>query len=70
MPYVKDESVFNSAGHAAVYRAPADLSLAGIAEPATTVLGYIELPCATVTLYADGHVRSIPKGNTGSTGGQ
>lgn len=60
-PYVEDTSLFNIAGHPVVYHMPAGMTLASIDAPADTVLGTIELPCATVTLMADGHVKALPK---------
>ena len=60
-PYLKDDSLFNVAGHPVVYHVPAKLSLADMDDPANTVLGTIDLPCAMVTLYGDGHVKSLPK---------
>ena len=60
MPYIKNDAVFSVGSVPFSYAAPADLSLAAMDSPADTVLGTLTLPCATVTLYADGHVKSLP----------
>ncbi len=58
-PYLGPDTLLSVAGHPFVYRAPADLSLAKIDSPADTVLGTINLSCAQVTLFADGHVKAL-----------
>jgi hypothetical protein len=60
-PYLSDSNLFSLSGHPFIYHAPANLSAGSIADPATVVLGTLELPCATITLYADGHVKDILK---------
>ncbi|HEX5322505.1 MAG TPA: hypothetical protein VFW40_01880, partial [Capsulimonadaceae bacterium] len=47
------------------YLPPADLSLAAAESPATTPIGTYDLPCATVTVYMDGHVSSVDKSAPG-----
>jgi len=62
MPYLaEDDSLFQIGNSRFVYHAPADLNLAHLDNPATTVLGTMNLPCARVVLYADGHVRTFNK---------
>lgn len=60
-PYLKDDSLFSIGGHPVVYHAPPNLSLASIDNPADSILATVDLPCATVNLYNDGHVKSFPK---------
>jgi hypothetical protein len=60
-PYLKTRDVFQVGGHAFVYQLPGGMSLAKIDSPAETVQGTIDLPCARVVLFADGHVKSFPK---------
>ena len=60
-PYLGPDTLLAVAGHPAVYHTPAKLSLADMDDPANTVLGTIDLPCAIVTLYSDGHVKTVPK---------
>ena len=60
-PYIKTMDVFSVGGHNFVYEQPADLALSKMDSPATTENGYIDLPCARVALFADGHVKVFPK---------
>jgi hypothetical protein len=60
-PYLADSSLFSLSGHPFVYHAPADLDLNRMDSPASAVIGTMDLPCATITLYADGHVKDILK---------
>lgn len=60
-PYIKDPSIFAVGASRFVYKPPANRSLAAMDAPADTVLGTLDLRCATVTLYADGHVRAKVK---------
>lgn len=60
-PYLPPNALLSVGGHPFLYHAPSNLSLASLDDPAHTVLGTIELPCAVVTLYADGHVQSSSK---------
>lgn len=61
LPYIKNDSIFGIDGHPFVYHAPPSPSLAAMDAPAEFVLGTMDLPCARVTLYADGHVKALPK---------
>ena len=63
-PYIKAMDVFSVGGHPFVYEQPADLAFAKMDSPATTEEGYMDLPCARVVLFADGHVRAFPKQET------
>lgn len=47
--------------HRFVYLLPANASLAKIESPAETPQGMIDLPCARVVLFVDGHVKTFPK---------
>jgi len=60
-PYLKTRDVFQVGGHRFVYQLPGGTSLAKIDSPAETPMGMIDLPCARVVLYVDGHVKSLPK---------
>ena len=60
-PYIKSMDVFQVDGHPAVYEQPAELALAKMDSPATTEQAYIDLPCARVILFCDGHVKVFPK---------
>ncbi len=59
-PYLPPDALLQIGSAKFVYHAPADLSLAKMDNPADTVLGTMALPCARVTLYADGHVKALP----------
>ena len=70
LPYVKDRSVYAVSGSHWTYLAPTKrdaagkivpMSLADMDEPAQTEIGTLDVPCARVVLYADGHVKSFPK---------
>ncbi len=63
-PFIKTMDVFSVGGHKFVYEQPADLSLRNMESPAITENGYIDLPCARVVLFADGHVRLFRKQET------
>lgn len=60
-PYIKDPSIFAVGASRFVYKPPANRSLAAMAAPAATVIGTLDLRCATISLYADGHVRAKDK---------
>ena len=60
-PYIQSPDVFGVGGHPAVYEQPADLSLAKMESPAITEEAYIDLPCARVVLFCDGHVKVFAK---------
>jgi len=53
--------VFQVGSHRFVYLLPANASLAKIESPAETPQGMIDLPCARVVLFVDGHVKTFPK---------
>lgn len=59
-PYLPPDTLLQIGGAKFVYHAPASLALSAIDSPADTVLGTMDLPCARVTLYADGHVKALP----------
>ena len=59
-PYTKTTDIFQVDGHHFVYELPG-ASLAQIESPAVTENGYIDLPCARVVLFCDGHVKVFPK---------
>ena len=57
-PYIKSDQVMKPLGkYNFVYAPPDDLLMESLSDPASYVLGYIDLPCGRVTLYADGHVK-------------
>ena len=60
-PYLESADVFQVDGHPFVYEQPADLALASIEAPADTEQGYMDLPCARVVLFCDGHVKVFKK---------
>ncbi len=60
-PYIQSPDVFGVGGHAVVYEQPADLALAKMESPADTEEAYVDLPCARVVLFCDGHVRVFAK---------
>lgn len=60
-PYIKSADVFGVDGHAVVYEQPPGLTLASVDSPAETEMAYMDLPCARVTLFCDGHVKVFPK---------
>jgi hypothetical protein len=62
-PYIKTMDVFSVGGHEFVYEQPGD-TLASVDSPATTENGYMDLPCARIVLFADGHVKAFPKQET------
>lgn len=67
-PYLKTRDVFQVGSHRFVYQLPGGTSLAKIDSPAETVQGTIDLPCARVVLFVDGHVKSFPKPNVSPDG--
>jgi|GEM_PF-6750600 len=56
-PYSKNSSIFDGF----VYTPPANLNMDQIAEPASTILGYINGPGGQAVAYTDGHVRWVPQ---------
>jgi len=59
--YLKTRDVFQVSSHRFVYQLPANASLAKIESPAETAQGMIDLPCARVVLFVDGHVKLFRK---------
>jgi hypothetical protein len=60
-PYLPPDALLSVGNSPFVYHAPPSPSLAAMDAPADFVLGTMDLPCAQVRLYADGHVRTFPK---------
>jgi hypothetical protein len=61
LPYLKDMGIFEvNSAFAFRYRMDGQ-SLANIESPATTEVGYLELPNGRVVIYADGHVKWQPR---------
>ena len=60
-PYLKTMDVFQVGSHRFIYEQPADLALAKMEAPADIEEGYMDLPCARVVLFCDGHVKVFPK---------
>ena len=63
-PFTHTRDVFQVGSHPFVYLLPGGTSLAKIDSPATTEQGMIDLPCARVVLFVDGHVKVFPKQQT------
>ncbi len=61
-PYIQNRSVYGFQGSHWIYLPPKDLGLAAMEEPARTEIGTLDTPCAHNVLYADGHVKSFPRG--------
>ena len=68
-PYLKSEDLFQVGSAPFVYQGKQQ-SLAKIDSPATEILGTMDLPCAKIILYADGHVISQDKPQSGGCGGR
>ena len=60
-PYLHTRDVLQVGSHRFVYQLPGGISPAKIESPSETPQGMIDLPCARVMLFADGHVKSLPK---------
>ena len=60
-PYLKTRYLFQVGSHPFVYLLPGGTSLMKIDSPAETEQGMIDLPCARVVLFADGHVKVFTK---------
>lgn len=60
-PYLKMRDVFSVGKNHWVYHPTPNLSLASIKSPADTVQGTIDLPCAHIVLFYDGHVKEFLK---------
>ncbi len=61
LPYLKSRLVFSIGTVHWAYHAPKNLSLAAMDAPADVIMGTMDLPCGQVVLYADGHVKEMPK---------
>jgi len=61
LPYLKNPSVFEVDGAFAFRYRMDGQSLANIELPATTEVGYLELPNGRMVIYADGHVKWQPR---------
>ena len=59
-PYIQ-ANIFEVDSHAVVYVQPPGVSLASVEVPAETENAYIDLLCARVVLFCDGHVKVFPK---------
>ncbi len=60
-PYLKTTDVFSVGSARWVYHGVSGESLASIEAPAETVQATMDLPCAHLVLYFDGHVKAFPK---------
>lgn len=60
-PYLKTNDVFSVGSARWVYQGASNVSLASIDSPAETVQATIDLPCARVVLFFDGHVKVFSK---------
>jgi hypothetical protein len=56
-PYLGTDTLFSVGNHPVVYQPPADLSLAHLDNMADRIIATMDLPCASLALMADGHVR-------------
>lgn len=63
-PYVKTREILQIGSARFVYKQPVDTALSAMEEPAATELGFMDLPCARIVLFADGHVKAFPKQET------
>lgn len=70
LPYLKDRDLYSVGRYHWSYTPPSNLALASLESPATTEIGRIELPCAHVILYADGHVKMLDTQAGGDASGQ
>jgi hypothetical protein len=61
LPYLKDMGIFEVNGAFAFRYRMDGQSLANIESPATTEVGYLELPNGRMVIYADGHVKWQPR---------
>ena len=59
-PYLKNDTLLSVGNIPFSYATLPDLSIVHMDDVSRTVLGTFTLPCATVTLYADGHVKLLP----------
>jgi len=63
-PYLKTRDVFSVGSTRWVYHGTSNVSLASIDSPAETVEATMDLPCAHLVLFFDGHVKAFPKQET------
>ena len=63
-PYLKTSDVFSVGNAHWVYHGVGNASLASIDAPADTVEATMDLPCAHLVLFFDGHVKAFPKQET------
>lgn len=54
-PYLKNNDILNGFS----YTPPANLNMTEIAEPASTIIGYVEGPDGRAAVYSDGHAKWI-----------
>ncbi len=64
-PYLKTTDVFSVGSTRWIYHGASNVSLATIESPADTVQATMDLPCAHLVLFFDGHVKAFPKQETG-----
>ena len=60
-PYLKTSDVFSVGSTRWVYHGASNLALASVDSPADTVQATMDLPCAHLVLFMDGHVKVFPK---------
>ncbi len=63
-PFLHTNDVFQIGSHRFVYEEPTELNLTKMEAPAEIENGYMDLPCARLVLFADGHVKSFAKQET------
>jgi hypothetical protein len=56
-PYLGTDTLYSVGKYQVAYRPPTDLAFAHIDYPAGTVIATLDLPCASLALMADGHVK-------------
>jgi len=56
-PYLKDNKVYSVGKYHWVYTPPKHPSLIKMEAPAQTPIGHLDIPCAHLILYGDGHVK-------------
>jgi len=61
LPFVKSRSLYSVGAVHWVYHAPANLNVAAMDAPANVVIGTMSLPCGSLALYANGHVKPVLK---------
>ena len=60
-PYLKTNDVFSVGSTRWVYHGVSNEALASVDDPANTVEATMDLPCAHIVLFMDGHVKAFPK---------